>query len=371
MSGGVDSSVAALLAAREGAEVIGISMHLWNHDRDGSGAGEGRCCTLDDLSTARRAADVIGIPHYVVNMEDEFREAVVRPFAEGYLSGETPIPCITCNTGLKFKSLLERARALGCDAVLTGHYARIGRQAGTSRPVLLKARDLDRDQTYFLYGLTPDQLEAVQFPLGELLKSEVREIAREAGLPNWSKPDSQEVCFVPKGEGPGGFIRREAEWLGLSLPALPASRSGEIVDRGGRVLGQHQGVFPFTVGQRRGLGVATGNPVYVLEIQPDRAQVVVGTEDDLWSTRVSLREVNWIGDGEAPGEHRVKARVRYRHSEQEALLRLSQTPSALVGELEFFQPVRAVTPGQAAVFFSVSEPGRVLGGGVICRPSDG
>ncbi|MCC6130277.1 MAG: tRNA 2-thiouridine(34) synthase MnmA [Acidobacteria bacterium] len=367
MSGGVDSSVAALLMAREGAEVVGVSMHLWNHDRDGTGSLEGRCCTLDDLGTARRAADIIGIPHYILNMEDEFKEKVVRPFAESYLAGATPIPCVSCNTDLKFASLLERARSLGCEAVATGHYARIEEDPETGLPVLRKALDLDRDQTYFLHGLTVEQLRAVRFPLGSLMKSQVREMAREAGLPNWGKPDSQEVCFVPKGEGPGEFIRREADWLGLRLPALPGSSPGDITDREGHVLGHHKGVFPYTVGQRRGLGLAAGKPLYVLEIRPSEARVVVGGAEELCEQRVGVSGVNWLGPLPAEGVHRVRARIRYRHPEQEAVLRLWRHEETLEGDLEFQEPVRAVTPGQSAVFFSLAEPDRVLGGGVIRR----
>src|SRR5512143_3641583 len=229
MSGGVDSSVAALLLAREGAEAIGLSMHLWDHDRDGTGAAEGRCCTADDLSTARRAAETIGIPHYVLNLEERFAEAVVKPFVTSYLAGETPIPCTTCNTELKFRTLLDRAAALGCEAVATGHYARIETDPDTGEVRLLKARDLSRDQAYFLYDLTQAQLSRARFPLGDLLKTDVRGIAREAGLPNWDKPDSQEICFVPKG-GPEAFIRKEAAAFGLSLPSLPGARPGPISD---------------------------------------------------------------------------------------------------------------------------------------------
>ena len=228
MSGGVDSSVAALLLRREGADVVGLSMHLWDHDRDGSGAGSGRCCTLDDLSVARRAAAAIGIPHFVLNLEKRFTEAVVRPFVASYLEGKTPIPCTVCNTEVKFKTLVQKAAALDCEAVATGHYARIGKDDVTGAPRLLRARDRDRDQSYFLYDLTEEQLERARFPLGELTKPQVREIAREAGLPNWDKPDSQEVCFVPNGMSLADFIRREAPRLGLDLPALAGAGAGRF-----------------------------------------------------------------------------------------------------------------------------------------------
>jgi tRNA-specific 2-thiouridylase len=208
MSGGVDSSVAALLLAREGAEVVGVSMHLWDHDRDGTGGGDGRCCTLDDLRTARRAAEVIGIPHFTLDLRDRFLETVVRPFVRSYLSGETPVPCLACNTDVKFDALFRRARALGCEAVATGHYARVETDPASGEVRLLKALDAGKDQTYFLYDLTPEQLAIARFPLGELRKAEVREIAREARLPNWDKPDSQEICFVAAADGPAGFIRK-------------------------------------------------------------------------------------------------------------------------------------------------------------------
>ena len=253
MSGGVDSSVAALLLARQGADVVGLSMHLWGA---GDGRDDGRCCTLDDLSTARRAAERIGIPHYVLNLEERFRQVVVRPFAEGYLAAETPIPCHACNTDLKFHALLERAEALGCESVATGHYARTEPDEANEGVRLLRGLDPGKDQSYFLWGLTVAQLRRACFPVGHLLKDDVRQIAREAGLPNWDKPDSQEVCFVRPGERPADFIQREAGSLGIALPAL----AGDVVGRDGAVLGRHDGVIGFTVGQRRGLGVATGEP---------------------------------------------------------------------------------------------------------------
>src|SRR5512135_3408528 len=264
MSGGVDSSVAALLLKREGAELVGLSMHLWDHDRDGTGAAAGKCCTLDDLSVARRAAEAIGIPHYVLDLTERFEEAVVRPFVTSYLEGRTPIPCTACNTEVKFKTLLARAGALGCDAVATGHYARVETDAATGENRLLKARDLSRDQSYFLYDLTSEQLSRVRFPLGDLEKTRVREIAREAGLPNWDKPDSQEICFVPAGATPADFIRREAPRLGLDLPAIGGARAGEILSEGGERVGAHEGTMGYTVGQRRGLKISSNDPLYVL-----------------------------------------------------------------------------------------------------------
>jgi tRNA-specific 2-thiouridylase len=365
MSGGVDSSVAALLLAREGADVVGLSMHLWNHDWDGTGASVGRCCTLDDLGTARRAAETIGIPHYVLNLEERFTEAVVKPFVTSYLSGETPIPCTACNTDVKFKTLLSRAEALGCEAVATGHYARVETDPATGRTRLLRARDLSKDQSYFLYDLTPEQLSRARFPLGDLTKPEVREIAREAGLPNWNKPDSQEVCFVPKGDTPADFIRRDADALGIPLPAVPGARPGPILNERGETLGTHEGTFAFTVGQRRGLGLATGEPLYVLSVLPSEARVVVGPAESLLSRVVPLERVNLLGPASLP--LRVLARIRYRHPEQPATLEPFEGPGH--ARLVFDEPVRAAAPGQSAVFFDPGRPEVVVGGGVISRPA--
>ena len=315
MSGGVDSSVAALLLKREGADVVGLSMHLWNHDRDGSGANEGRCCTLDDLSVARRAASTIGVPHFVLNLEQRFTEAVVKPFVASYLEGRTPIPCTVCNTEVKFKTLLQKAAALGCEAVATGHYARIGADEITGAPRLLKARDRSRDQSYFLYDLTEEQLALARFPLGELTKPEVRAIAREAGLPNWDKPDSQEVCFVPTGSTPADFIRKEAGRLGLELPAFAGARPGGIFLEGGETAGTHGGAFGFTVGQRRGLR-------YSFEVSPcTSSRSPRGVAHRRWagpsllSKKILLEGVMLRGREEASCRPLapVLARIRSRH----------------------------------------------------------
>ncbi len=371
MSGGVDSSVAALLLKREGADCVGLSMHLWDHDRDGTGAASGRCCTADDLSVARRAADAVGIPHYVLDLTARFEEAVVRPFVTSYLEGETPIPCTACNTEVKFKTLLARAEALGCDAVATGHYARVEKDAGTGAPRLLKALDRDRDQSYFLWDLTEDQLGRVLFPLGGLTKPHVREIAREAGLPNWDKPDSQEICFVPKGTTPADFIRREAPRLGLDLPAIGGARAGEIFLEGGERVGAHRGTMSYTIGQRKGIGVAAKEPLYVIATDPEDGRVVVGPSPSLLSKRISLHGVSVRMPRRE--EHRAKAvpvlaRIRSRHPEQPATLKLGDGG---FGELEFEEPVRAAAPGQSAVFYDAAEPDVVLGGGVISRPQPG
>jgi tRNA-uridine 2-sulfurtransferase len=368
MSGGVDSSVAALLLRREGADVVGLSMHLWDHDRDGTGAASGRCCTLDDLSVARRAAEAIGIPHYVLDLTARFEEAVVRPFVTSYLEGRTPIPCTACNTEVKFKSLLVRAEALGCDAVATGHYARVETDAVTGENRLLKAKDRGRDQSYFLYDLTSEQLARVRFPLGDLEKTAVREMAREAGLPNWDKPDSQEICFVPNGASPADFIRKEAANLGIPLPALAGARPGKIFLEGGEQVGAHEGTMGYTVGQRRGLKISSNDPLYVLATVPEESRVVVGPAPSLLSRRISLESVSVRiprGPG-SPAPVPVLARIRSRHPEQPASLTLEDGGR---GRLEFEEPVRAAAPGQSAVFYDPVRPDLVLGGGVIARPS--
>ena len=365
MSGGVDSSVAALLLKREGADLVGLSMHLWDHDRDGTGAAAGRCCTLDDLTVARRAAETIGIPHYVLDLTERFEEAVVKPFVTSYLEGRTPIPCTACNTEVKFKTLLSRAEALGCDAVATGHYARVETDPATGEKRLLRARDSSRDQSYFLYDLTHEQLSRVRFPLGELEKTAVRAIAREAGLPNWDKPDSQEICFVPNGTSPADFIRKEAPRLGLDLPAIGGARAGKILLEGGESAGTHEGTFGFTIGQRRGLKIFSNDPLYVLATVPEESRVVVGPAASLLSKKIFLQSVSVRIPGGAVSPVDVLARIRSRHPEQAASLTLEDGGRAT---LEFDEPVRAAAPGQSAVFYDRVRPELVLGGGIIARP---
>jgi tRNA-specific 2-thiouridylase len=365
MSGGVDSTVAALLLAREGAEVVGVSMHLWDHDRDGR-EGAGRCCTLDDLRTARRAAEAIGIPHYTLDLRERFLESVVRPFVAGYLAGETPVPCLACNTDVKFDALFRRARALGCEVVATGHYARVEADPDSGEPCLLKAVDRAKDQTYFLYDLTTVQLAAARFPLGVLTKAEVREVARSAGLPNWDKPDSQEICFVPAGEGPAGFIRREAAALGFSLPAHTAARPGPVAREDGSELGVHAGTMGFTVGQRRGLGVAAGEPLYVVDIRANEGRIVVGGRDALLSREVRVEGVNLLRPARG-SSFRVLGRVRSRQADVPARLELADPGRRRGGSgvLVFDEPVRAAAPGQAAVFYDPDRPELLLGGGRV------
>ncbi len=371
MSGGVDSSVAAALLAEQGHDVIGVSMQLYpstprdpstpNHEASGLVIGRsgqaavdpavqkwGTCCTIDDLYDARRVAATIGIPHYIVNFESQFGEHVISNFVREYVSGRTPIPCSHCNSDLKFAELLDRARAYDAEQLATGHYARIERD-DRGRYHLYRGADNSKDQTYFLFSLTQEQLARAAFPVGHLDKDAVREHARRLNLHVTSKPDSQEICFVPDGNY-AAFVERQAP---------DAARPGTIVDHDGRVVGTHAGVHRFTIGQRKGLGLSSSEPLYVLEIKPDAAQVVVGSRDALGRTRLTASAVNWIS-GEAPSEWlRVNAQIRHRHAAAPAKVR--STDGGRV-ELEFDTPQTAVTPGQAVVFYDGDE---VLGGGWI------
>ncbi|HEU5251436.1 MAG TPA: tRNA 2-thiouridine(34) synthase MnmA [Thermoanaerobaculia bacterium] len=353
MSGGVDSSVAALLLAESGHEVVGLSMQLWDHSSESGRTG--RCCTLDDLSDARRVAWALDIPHYVANLEEEFRDDVVRPFVASYLAGETPIPCSACNSKVKFATLWDRARAMGCEAVATGHYARVEKDPGTGRPALRKGADREKDQSYFLYDLTEEQLAAVLFPVGSLTKAEVRAHARRANLPTADKEESQEICFVPTGTRAGEFVQAAAPSLGLALPALP----GVVENARGERLGGHDGHFRFTVGQRRGIGVASAERLYVVSIDPAANRVVVGAANEIESREAEVADVKLRSVDATGGPFRADVRVRHRAPEVPATVFPRADGTARV---VFDRPVRAVAPGQSCVFYRGD---LVLGGGVL------
>src|SRR5713226_3595472 len=313
MSGGVDSSTVAAILRAEGHNVIGLTMQLWNQRRLAGHEGmpeavQGRCCSLDDVYDARRVAETLGIPYYVVNHEDRFERDVVRPFVEQYLSGRTPIPCSLCNNHLKFDQLLTVARQIGADMLATGHYARVGYDASRGRWLLKRPADASKDQTYFLFGLTQEQLSRTLFPLGGMTKPEVRELARQHGLALAEKPDSQEICFVPGGD----YKRFIDAYLAEQGEALPDT-AGELVTTSGKVLGRHEGIHNFTVGQRKGLGVATGSPLYVININGEKGQVTVGGGEELLARQLVAHKMNWIAVDELRAPMRVHAKIRHRH----------------------------------------------------------
>ena len=358
MSGGVDSSTVAAMLRADGHNLIGLTMQLWNQRRLADHAGmpesiQGRCCSLDDVYDARRVAETIGIPYYVVNHEDRFEQDVVRPFVQEYLSGRTPIPCSLCNNHLKFDQLLIVAQQIGADAVATGHYARVEFDQQRGRWLLKRPADRSKDQTYFLFGLTQEQLSRTLFPLGGMTKPEVRELARKHGLALAEKPDSQEICFVPGGDYKN-FLDAYLAEQGESLP----DTAGELVTTDGRVIGEHAGIHNFTVGQRKGLGVATGSPLYVLQIRGDSRQVVVGEAENLYSRTLLARRVNLISIDDVAEPMRVSVKIRHRHEPASAIIeRIAENV-----RVTFDEPQRAITPGQAAVFYSGDV---VVGGGWI------
>ena len=348
MSGGVDSSVAAYLIKSQGYDCIGCTMKLY--DNEDIGISHNRtCCSLDDVEDARSVAYKIGMPYYVFNFKDGFREKVIEKFVRCYESGNTPNPCIDCNRYMKFDKLYERARLLGCEYIATGHYARIEEYNG--QYVLRKAIDETKDQSYVLYSLTQEQLAHTLFPLGSMRKTEVREIAEKNGFFNADKPDSQDICFVPNGK----YAEFLEHFTGKNYPA------GYFVSEDGTVLGEHQGIIRYTVGQHKGLGISSEEPLYVKEINTKENTVTLCKEQELYSKEVIVRDINWIA-GEAPkGEIRCKAKVRYRQKEQWATVMLiGETTVKIV----FDEPQRAITPGQAAVLYNGDI---VLGGGTISK----
>ena len=346
MSGGVDSSLAAKLMKDKGFDCIGCTMKLY-HNEDAGIESSRTCCSLDDVEDARSVAYKLGMPFYVFNFTDAFRDTVIRKFIESYENGITPNPCIDCNRYMKFDKLYERAKTLGCDYIVTGHYARIEEQAG--KFVLKKALDETKDQSYVLYSMTQDQLVHTMFPIGSMQKTEVRAIAKESGFVNADKPDSQDICFVPNGDYASV----------IELQTGKESAEGNFVDKQGNNLGRHKGVIHYTIGQRKGLGVSSTEPLYVCNICPKDGNVVLGSNDDLFSREADVSDFNWIS-GEVPGsEFRCKAKIRYRQPEQ--WVTVIPTGADTV-HIVFDEPQRAITPGQAAVFY---DGDTVLGGGTI------
>jgi tRNA-specific 2-thiouridylase len=401
MSGGVDSSTVAAILAREGGpdaqnSVVGLTLQLWDQTRLAGKHGipdaaetlkAGRCCSLDDVYDARRVAEHLGIPYYVVNQQERFEEAVVRPFVAEYLAGRTPIPCSLCNNHLKFDQLLKTAQSIGASRIATGHYAVNEFDPIRQRWILKRPADLAKDQTYFLFGLTQQQLAATLFPLGRMTKPEVREVARQHGLALAEKPDSQEICFIPGGDYKQ-FLTAYLEEQGQILPET----AGELTDSSGQVLGRHEGIFNFTVGQRKGLGVSSPTPLYVLQIDPTTHRVTVGADEELATQSLRARNLNWISIPALTAPMRVRIKIRHRHEPAWATLEPARQDSGAKAPDEFIglarglkppspsdsshsaaknveevlatfdEPQRAVTPGQSAVFYDGDE---VVGGGWI------
>jgi tRNA-specific 2-thiouridylase len=358
MSGGVDSSVVAGMLQARGERVVGLTMQLWNQRRLPELPGEratGRCCSLDDVYDARYVAQRLGIPYYVVNFEERFEERVVKPFIEEYLAGRTPIPCTLCNNFIKFDQFLEMAQGVGAERMATGHYAQIRWNPDTGRHELLKSADRAKDQTYFLFGLTQEQLSRTLLPLGGMQKAQVRELARELAIPTAEKPDSQEICFVPNGDY-AAFINAYFREQSIA----PERTAGELVTSDGRVVGEHSGVHHFTVGQRRGLRFAAGEPLYVIATEPSTRRVIIGRGDELLRSTMQVKDVNWISIVCPAAPVRANVKIRNKHFAAAATVTPTSEPARV--EVRFDEPQRAVTPGQGAVFYSGD---LVLGGGWI------
>jgi tRNA-uridine 2-sulfurtransferase len=360
MSGGVDSSTAAAILAHAGNPVVGLTLQLWDQTRLAGKHGipdapkAGRCCSLDDVYDARRVAEDLGIPYYVVNQEDRFERDVVRPFVDEYLAGRTPVPCSLCNNHIKFDQLLMTARSIGAECIATGHYAVNEYDEKRGRWILKRPADLAKDQTYFLFGLTQEQLAHTLFPLGQMTKPEVRAVARQHGLRLAEKPDSQEICFVPGGD----YKRFLAAYLEEQGGPAPET-AGELVAANGEVMGRHEGIFHFTVGQRKGLGVSSATPLYVLNIDPVSHRVTVGADAELATRELRAQRVNWISIAALTEPMRVRVKIRHRHEPAWATLEPAAADEVIAC---FDEPQRAVTPGQSAVFYDGDE---VVGGGWI------
>ena len=370
MSGGVDSSTVAAMLAQLGdsTTVVGLTLQLWDQTRLAGKHGipdapkAGRCCSLDDVYDARRVAEHLGIPYYIVNQQERFEADVVRPFVSEYLAGRTPIPCSLCNNHLKFDQLLQTARSIGASSIATGHYAinefDPTRENGAGKPpgrwILKRPADRAKDQTYFLFGLTQEQLAHTLFPLGHLTKPAVREVARQSGLALAEKPDSQEICFIPGGDYKQ-FLTAYLEEQGEQMPET----AGELVASSGEVIGRHEGISNFTVGQRKGLGVSSPSPLYVLNIDPVRHRVTVGADEELATRTLRARRLNWISIPALTGPMRVQIKIRHRHEPAWATLEPAGADEIVA---TFDEPQRAVTPGQSAVFYDGDE---VVGGGWI------
>jgi tRNA-uridine 2-sulfurtransferase len=356
MSGGVDSTVTAALLARAGYDVVGVTLQLYDHGAAIS--RKGACCAGQDILDARMAAERIGIPHYVLDYESRFREQVIEDFADAYLRGETPIPCVRCNQTVKFRDLLDVARDLGAEAMATGHYVQRGMPAGTNRPQLRRAADPPKDQSYFLFATTREQLDFLRFPLGGMDKPTVRAVAAGLGLSIADKPDSQDICFVPEGKYTTVIDRIRPQ----------GAEAGDIVHLDGRVLGRHEGVTRYTIGQRRGLNVAVGDPLFVVRIDADKRQVIVGPREALLTAALTLKETNWLGgqdDLATAAEEGQPVLARVRSTREPVAGRLT----LLDGEVAvtFDGSEEGVAPGQACVLYDPADPERVLGGGFIAR----